>query len=358
MFQNHYQKGQNPWVFIFGVIVILSILFTMFSQRKQDTLDVYNTSDKIQTEEIKPVEEELDIEMDIYTDNQNNFSISIPKDWQQITKDGFQTFVHSPSASSIQIQVLDYTPDINNASADILSAQIAEDGKTFLNFTRETSSSYELMYQDFQNTTYDYIEEVYWDRETIIKLVCTFNDANYEKIIPYYEQILNSFSWQRKNEIPEGYAVYYHADAGFEVLMPDKWTIGASDAAVIATDPESGATQTITRIESATYLDTVTATDMAGLLKSGYSNFMMNSYENSKDSAIAYCTYVIGNIQRKMDVYAFATGTYIYFIAFDYEDGTIPADLGKVCAGGFRDFLTEIPTESSTDTENESKNQE
>ena len=60
----------------------------------------------------------------------------------------------------------------------------------------------------------------------------------------------------------------------------------------------------------------------------------------------------------KMDVYAFATGTYIYFVSFDYEDGTIPADLGKVCAGGFRDFLTETPTESSTDTENESKNQE
>ena len=45
-----FQKGQNPWLFIIGLIVILSMLFTIFSQKKQETLPVYTKSDKIQRE--------------------------------------------------------------------------------------------------------------------------------------------------------------------------------------------------------------------------------------------------------------------------------------------------------------------
>ena len=353
--KKHYPRGQNPCMLILGVIVILSMLFTIFSQKGQDKLAVYQDSNKVETKDSKDEEsEKLDVDTEIYTDNEHHFSLSIPKDWEQVTKDGYPTFVHSASASSLQVQVLDYDPAVNNESQTTLSAKIADDGKTFVNFDKKTTSSYELMYQDFQNSTYDYIEEVYWDRDNIIKLVCTFNDKNYEKIKPYYELILNSFAWQKTNEIPEDYAMYYNDQAGFEVMMPATWTLGASGNAVVATDGDTGASETLMMTDSTSYFDSVTATDMAKILNTGQSGFMMNSYDNSKETATAKCTYVIDNVQYQEVVYGYATGKAMYFVTFDYEAGAVSDDTIELCGKSFRTF--EQASDNKTETEEQPNN--
>lgn len=347
--------SQNPWVLIIGIILMLSILFTIFSNRKQQgTLDVYTKTDKVKTDDgTEDKDKKLDVETTIYTDNENHFSLEIPADWDKVTKDGFTTFIHSASASSLQIQVSEYDPRINNVTADTISTEVAGKGMTFTDFTRHDNASYQLMYQDFKNSTYDYIEEVYWDRDTTIKLVCTFNDKNYEKIIPYFELILNSFAWNRESEIPEGYYLYYSESPSFEVGIPDTWTVGAASNAIVATDSESGATQTITLLETDAYLDSITATDMAKLLNSGKNGFMMSSYENAKEQATVKCTYTANNIQFQEEVYAFANGKYICFVAFDYEIGTIDEKLPGTCAGLFRSF-----DETNTETQNDDTNNE
>ena len=353
MFKRHYPRGQNPIILILGIIVILSILFTMFSQKSQDKLQVYTKSDKVESKDDSQEEEkELDIDTDIYTDNEHHFSLSIPTDWEQVTKNGYPTFVHPASASSLQIQVSNYDPAVNLASADTLSAQVADDGKTFVNFTAKTTSSYELMYQDFQNSTYDYIEEVYWDREQVIKLVCTFNDENYDKIIPYYELILNSFAWNRQYEIPEDYMIYYNQDLNFEVMVPAGWSIGTSGNAISASDPDTGASETVTMTQTETTLDSMTATDMSKLLNIGQSGFMMNSYDNSKESAVARCSYILDNVQHQEVVYAYSTGSMIYFITFDYENGTVDNSLIEKCGKSFRYF----EADASENSDNASKN--
>ena len=348
--KRHYPRGQNPYILILGVIVILSMLFTIFSQKGQDKLAVYQDSNKVETKDSKEDEpKKLDVETEIYTDNEHHFSLSIPKDWEQVTKGGYPTFVHSASASSLQVQVLDYDPAVNNESQTTLSAKIADDGKTFVSFDKKTTSSYELMYQDFQNSTYDYIEEVYWDRDNIIKLVCTFNDENYEKIKPYYELILNSFAWQRANEIPADYAMYYNDQAGFEVMIPAAWTLGASGNAVVATDGDTGASETLMMTNNTSYFDSVTATDMAKILNTGQSGFMMNSYDNSKETATAKCTYIIDNVQYQETVYGYATGKAMYFVTFDYEAGTISDEMIELCGNSFRTFGQ--TSENTSDTE-------
>lgn len=348
--KRHYPRGQNPYILILGVIVILSMLFTIFSQKRQDKLAVYQDSNKVETKDSKEDEsKKLDVETEIYTDNEHHFSLSIPKDWEQVTKGGYPTFVHSASASSLQVQVLDYDPAVNNESQTTLSAKIADDGKTFVSFDKKTTSSYELMYQDFQNSTYDYIEEVYWDRDNIIKLVCTFNDKNYEKIKPYYELILNSFAWQRANEIPADYAMYYNDQAGFEVMIPAAWTLGASGNAVVATDGDTGASETLMMTNNTSYFDSVTATDMAKILNTGQSGFMMNSYDNSKETATAKCTYIIDNVQYQETVYGYATGKAMYFVMFDYEAGTVSDEMIELCGNSFRTFGQ--TSENTSDTE-------
>ena len=158
---------------IIGVIVILSAIFTIMSKKDQQNLNAYTKSDKVSQEDTdEDKEDDLDIDMSVYTDNKVGFSISVPSDWNQVTKDGYPTFIHSASASSLQIQTLDYDPSINNTSEDTISTQIAEDGKTFLSFQKSTDTSYEIQYQSHGNSTYDYVERVYWDRSKIVKLLC------------------------------------------------------------------------------------------------------------------------------------------------------------------------------------------
>lgn len=335
--QRRYRKGQNPWYLIIGLIVISSIIFTIFSQKKQETLPVYTQSDKVKKEEPKE-EKELEFDTSIYTDEKYHLSMEIPIDWQPITKDGFRTFVHSPSGSSIQIQTLDYDPTVNMKTAESLSTEIAESGKTFVNYERLSNSSYELQYQDFQKSTYDYIEKVFWDQTSIIKLVCTFNDENYSKIMPYYEKIFDTFSWQRSKEIPEGFVMYYEENTKFQVLFPESWSIGLATNVISVTDEQSGAVESVSIMEASKKLSTITATELTPLLKQNKSNFILKEFDNQNDKIIANCTYVSNDVQYQEDIFIFSANGLYYFLMFDYEDGTIEETLPQQCSESFKTF--------------------
>lgn len=332
-----FQKGQNPWLFIIGLIVILSMLFTIFSQKKQETLPVYTKSDKIQREDSKE-DQEIKFDTVIYTDEEHHLSMEVPSDWQQITKDGFQTFVHSPSASSIQIQILPYDPVINMKTAEALSTETADSGKTFVNYKRLSNSSYELQYQDYQNSTYDYIEKVFWDQETIVKLVCTFNDANYSKILPYYEKIFETFAWKRSKEIPEGFIMYYEENTKCQVLFPESWAVAVAENVISATDEQSGATEALSLMQATKELSEITATELTPLLRQNRNNFILNQFDNQKEKIVATCTYVLNNVQYHEDVYLFSANGIYYFLTFDYENGMIEESIPETCADSFKIF--------------------
>ncbi|MCR1984892.1 hypothetical protein NSB24_01410 [Blautia coccoides] len=340
--KRRYYRNKEKYILCFVIgVMILAGIFTFISQKNLDKLDVYLTSDKVNEETGKNKDDELDIDMSVYTDEQNGYSLNIPSDWQEITKNGYKTFVHAPSGSSIQIQVHSYDPLINNAASDVLSTSIANEGKTFVSYTKLSTSSYELKYQDFQSSTYDYIEEVYWDRNQIVKLLCTFNDSNYEKILPYYEKIINSFSWSKKSEIPSDYYLYYNEAANFEMGIPASWTVSQADNTILAMSNESNATLSVTVINSESYLDTVTTTDMAALLKNGKNNFILKDYScRDKTSATASYTYISGNVQLNSKTYIYANGTYIYFVCIDYESGAVDDDMPETAASLFREFIS------------------
>lgn len=345
MKRRFYRNKDKYILYLVVGIMILAGIFTFISQRNLNKLTVYNSSDKVEESSDKK-ETELDIDMSIYTNEKSGYSISIPADWQQVTKNGYTTFVHAASGSSLQIQELAYDPAINNVTSDLLSTEVAASGNTFVNFKRNTSSSYELMYQDFQNSTYDYIEEVYWDRNRIIKLVCTFNDENYKKILPYYEKIIGTFSWTKESEIPSDYYLYYNDSAKFEVGIPSSWTMSQAENTIIAMAGDTNASLSISVIGNTSYLDSITATDMASLLKNGKSNFIMQNYDNSsKEKATVSCTYVANDIQLNNKTYVFANGTYLYFLSIDYESGSIESEVPETCASLFRDFVSKQSAE-------------
>ena len=350
IFRNRHHK--DIWFFILGVVVILSFLFTVISQKSQNKLDVYTESDKVEKQPIAE-EEELEIASYIHTDKEHHYSIEIPEDWEQVTQDGYDTFIHSASGSSIQVQIKEYDPSVNILNAETVSTQVAEEGYTFVSFEKTDNASYELRYQDLKKSTYDYIERTYWDLDQVITLKCIFNDQNYEKILPYFEKSLASFAWDPQNSIPEGYAIYYSEGIHCEFGFPAEWELGESNGAVCAVDPNSGATETATAQSYTSYLDNVTATDITNLLSSGYNNFMLKSFDTSHEMASAVFTHVIDNVQYTNQTYLFADGQNLVMLSFDYEQGLIDETVPETCAGLFRSFAPDL-TEETTDSAHES----
>lgn len=239
------------------------------------------------------------------------------------------------------MEVFAYDPAINNVAADTLSASITQDGKTFKNFTRKSASSYEVMYQDLKNSTYDYIEEVYWDREHIIRLSCIFNDEICEKILPYIEKMLNSFSWNAENPIPDGYALQYLSADQFEFAYPDTWVLGTSSNSIVTMDQSSNASMTITMQDYDSSLSSMTATDMAQLIGSDKQNFMMNSFQASDAKATAKATYVVDSVQMQLVECLIWDGSHLFSLNIAYEQGTISDNLPETCISLFRSFASQ-----------------
>ncbi len=344
-------RGSNPLVLIFGIAIILACIYTIYSQyTNTKTLEVYSESNRVEEEEIAETVD-TDIETEIYTDSENNLSIAIPVGWQQVTKDGYPTFVHSESASSLQIQVMDYDPEINNITEDSISLTVADNGYTFISYSRLDNSSYELLYQDYQNSIYDYIEYVTWDRNKIVKLYCVFNDENYTKIIPYYENSINSFAWSKESEIPEGYYIFYDAYDEFEVGMPSDWNVGTADYAIVSMDPNSNASLTITMSGYTGTVSDMGSVDVSSVTSSGKNNYIMQSFDAYGENGVVRATYVVDNVQMQNVTYIDTDGVNIYFLDFTYEYGSIDEALPEICAGMFRSFVDEDSSEKTEDTD-------
>lgn len=72
----HSYHNKSPWMLIIGVIVILSAIFTIMSKKDQQNLNAYTKSDKVSQEDTdEDKEDDLDIDMSVYTDNKVGFSI-------------------------------------------------------------------------------------------------------------------------------------------------------------------------------------------------------------------------------------------------------------------------------------------
>ena len=199
---------------------------------KQDNLNVYQNKDGNSSYTVESESEtEKKVVSNTYMNTDINFSMQIPDGWKHITKDGYDTFVHSASASSIQIQVMNYYPMVNNASADSLSETYSSMGMQITEFEYMSNNSYYVIYQSQgMSGITDYIEYVIWDRQHVAKIVVTFNDENYDKLKDEIWYCLDSVSWDYEEPITDGYRLIYQLDGDFEYAMPDQWTNASSDS--------------------------------------------------------------------------------------------------------------------------------
>lgn len=338
MFPKRHFRSSEIWIFIIAAILMLSLISVIVAEKKQDdTLDVYNTDNTVaETSEIDHTE---NFETQVYIDDDLGFSLSIPSDWHEVTKSGYPTYVHKESGSSVQIRVLDYDPTVNIMDAETASTNATQNGYTYVSFTRLSDTSYESMYQDKKNSIYDYIEEVHWDREHIVDLYCVFNDENYQKVYPYYETIIKSFSWKSDDAIPDGYYLEYFTD-GYEIGVPDNWTTAIDSGAFYADDGNGNSETFQVNTGYTSDLSNLTAVDASSLVSSGKSSFILQSFNTTADQAEVRYSYIENDTNRLGIAYLYADGVNMYALTFDYEDGMMDSSVAETCSGLFRSFLT------------------
>lgn len=318
------------WIFnrfgkLWPIMIIGAMIFAfIISATKQDNLDVYTNGSSTYT-----VEEEEDEKEDLVTNTYMNstidLSMQIPDGWQHITKDGYDTYVHSASASSIQIQVMSYYPMVNNATEDSLSETYTERGMTITEFKYLSDNSYYLIYQSqgVSGVT-DYIEYVLWDRSHVAKIVVTFNDGNYEKLKDEIWNSLDSISWNYEDPITDGYILNYQLNGDFEFAIPDTWTTGSSDSSLYAYEESSGASLTVNLIEDTTLLSDITELDYSSFLSNGKSDFILNQFQQTDTNIYGEATYTNNNVQTAIIQEYYANGTYQYILTYEY-----PVSLGS-----------------------------
>ena len=339
-------KSHEREIYSFLVgLVLLSIVFAIFSQSSsKKKLGVYSNSDKVETfseatTETKPINTTQ------YEDTKAGFALNIPSDWKRINQDGTTMFVHQPSASSVTIKISDYDPSVNNTTSESLSESIAGQGKTFVNFVKNSTSNYQVSYQDLSDNTYDYVDDVYWSRDYVVTLQCVFNDQNYKKILPYYDKILSSFQWTTKNTIPEDISLQYIQSLNFETGIPSSWSVSQADNAIVAMSQDNNASETITILNSATSLTNITATDFSSVLKNEKNNFILGDFSASSDKVTASYSWSDNTQNYIGKAYCYSDGKQLYLICFDYIEDSISEDLPDNCCKLFRSF-TEIIRES------------
>lgn len=332
-------KSHEREIYSFLVgLVLLSIVFAIFSQSSsKKKLGVYSNSDKVETfseatTETKPINTTQ------YEDTKAGFALNIPSDWKRINQDGTTMFVHQPSASSVTIKISDYDPSVNNTTSESLSESIAGQGKTFVNFVKNSTSNYQVSYQDLSDNTYDYVDDVYWSRDYVVTLQCVFNDQNYKKILPYYDKILSSFQWTTKNTIPEDISLQYIQSLNFETGIPSSWSVSQADNAIVAMSQDNNASETITILNSATSLTNITATDFSSVLKNGKNNFILGDFSASSDKVTASYSWSDNTQNYIGKAYCYSDGKQLYLICFDYIENSISEDLPDNCCKLFRSF--------------------
>lgn len=332
-------------IFFIVVIMVGAGIYSIVGQKKtDDKLQVYTKSEHVESEK-KNEEKKKNIKTETYVDKSYGFTAEIPQGWKKITKSGYTTFVHQESGSSVQFQTGEYDPSVNNMDEDTASDTVAKAGHTFVSFAREDSwnSEYRLLYQTKSDSIYDYTDDVHWNRNHIVTVECIYNDQYREKIGTYFDKILESFKWSSSEEtIPEDYKLFYIDSGYFEFAAPLKWTISADSGSISAVNSDQTATESVNMKQMTDHLKNIQDTDLISYVKQNKSSFILKSCDRKgNDEAVVKYSYLNGETQMQSIMYIHTNGYAMYFLTFDYIEGSFDTSIADKCNSLFREFFSD-----------------
>lgn len=307
--------------FITAIVAVCVIAGVIAIVQGQTPLPAYIDS---QTPEPTQTPQPEDIALEPFIDETCGFSMMIPAGWTRVIQDGYPTYIHAPSSSSIQIRVMEYYPQVNTATVETLQASLAAENKLLVNFYWADNSSYICMYQGTGagGETMDYIDLVYFDRSFVVQIKYILPDAHYAKLEAAVLATVESVSWTRPDPIPDGLSLYYSEFGDFEFGTPTGWTSAIQDGVYYASDPETGATLTVTAAESSITYEGVTQLDYVQIVSAGKTGFTLTSYSADESLIYGAGSYWYENQQYLFVQYLMASGTYEYSLTFDCPAST------------------------------------
>ena len=304
--------------FIIAAAVMLVVFLTYATGNK--TLDVYTGSDRGDGGHVieQTPETEKPFASQAYVNNEISLSMQIPDGWTYIKKDGFDTFVHGPSASSVQIQVISYYPMVNEATAESLYETYAQRGLELTEFERTSPTSYYVVYKgNGMDGVTDYVETVMWDRSHVAKIIVTFSDAYYERLQSQIWGCIDSMQWQKENPVVDGAVLHYSLYGDFEFAYPDGWNYEAVNDSFYAVSPDMNAFMTVTVTEDSTLISNFSQVDYTNYLAAGRQNFALTAFQSDDYSVYAEATYYSGDVQMSLMQNYVANGVYHYVVTYE-----------------------------------------
>lgn len=345
------QPKHNRIILIAGLILAAAVISTIFGLNTGQRIGVYTGNREVRkyTEPETGTKEARTFDKELVEPFPIHLSVAVPAGWIQTVEDNMCTFVHRESGAAIRLQMLPYDPAINNISEQSLASYVVKEGKTYVGFQRLSNTSYELYYSDIGVDTYDYIEEVTWDRQHIVKYICICNDRDYSEMQEVFADSYSSLNWEKEDPVPDMLVLLYDQEYQYEYAVPIDWYVSGSDGLSYAQSSDGHSSLTVTAVEYTGNIEEVTVDDITALLDrdGNKSNFLLRNYEITDGRGYVLSTYtdMQAVIQERTMIYP--CNGICYVEMFSYIQGTLDETFVETCLNLFRSFLKE-PIESET----------
>ena len=249
-----------------------------------------------------------------------NMSMQVPEGWTKVIKSGFDTFIHAPSGSSLQIQVLSYDPAINNENEQTESEKCSSIGAELTGFQRTTANSFIASYTKANEAgETNYLMDFIWDRDHILKVLASANSQYASKMDPIIMKCMDSIVWNFEDPIPDGFVLVYQKQSGFEFAVPSDWTYGESDGAAYAEDSNTGASLAVSQTDiGKTFVD-ITQLDYSSFLSSGKQDYRLQSFSKDNDHIYAEAIYTNNSgVSTGIMQTAYPLGDGLFVISYEF----------------------------------------
>lgn len=300
------------------IIAIAIVMFALFINafKQEPPLPAYIE----ESSEISSLEETTknkpDVEMKTIINKELQYRLEIPKDWTYVLKNGYDTYIHSPSSTSVQIQVDKYNPIINNLTNESLSNEVMNLGGKIISAKDITTSSRLIIYSiENNNTLFYHIKYYTWDKANTICLYSVVKSEYYENMKGVIDYIVDSFNWNG-DKIPDDMYMKYISDINFEFAVPVEWELGSDGNTIILSNSSIGASAIISISDNKSFLDKITQLDYTKVYTVGQ-QFMLQSFKTEKCNTFVTATFNNNNISYVRIHRIIANGKHQVSIALD-----------------------------------------
>lgn len=342
--------GKFWYLYVIGIMIVGFILIA--TSKKQLNAFRPGVDDSTLTVESEKVTEK-NVPTEAYKCDDIDLVLQVPQGWNRVTKSGFDTFIHAPSATSFQIQVIDYYPKVNNEDASTLQQSLQELGYTFIDFQRPAANNYYVVYKkENEAGTTDYIEDVIWDRDHVVKLVATVNDQYYDEMESTIWNCFKSAVWNYENPIADGFMLVYLQNGDFEFAYPVNWEYGETDQAAYASDPETGASVTVTMSDgTGVSAQSISQLDYSDMLSQNRQNYQLQGFSQYDDHVHGEAVYSQNGVQVGVVQDLYANGYFLYAVTYEFPMELSDSFYEPILSGLSMTRIFYDPSEESEATE-------